>query len=137
MKRKAEAAALLRKVCRGRSKAELKAMFAHIRAQSDAKLMASLTRRSKAKKTVKKGDALVLELQRLFQPLLATAAEKGDLLVEHMASAHRRKLNFETRGLADAVQRLRAHFSDAHIRAGARALVEDLAALYSKRETVV
>ena len=136
MKRKAETTALLRKVCRGRTKAELKAMFALIRTESDAKLMASLTAPT-PKKPAKNGDALVSELQHLFKPLLATAAEKGDLLVEHMAATHRRKLTFEARGLADAIRRLRAHFSDAQIRTGARALVEELAALYSKRETVV
>ncbi len=79
-------------------------------------------------------DPLVSDLTRIMRPLLASSAEKADLLIEHMA------LEGEVgapRGLADAARRLRARFSDAQIRTGAEELVENLAALYSKRETVV
>jgi hypothetical protein len=72
-----------------------------------------------------------------FKPLLARSAEKADLLVEYMARTHNAVLDFQPRGLADAVRRLRPHFSDAQIRAGAEALVEELAQTYSRREKVV
>ena len=135
MKRETPAAALLRRIAKGRSKSELKALFKLIRAKSDAALLAGVKPPAKALK--RKGDPLVLDLTKLFQPMIGSSAEKADMLVEHMAKTHKKKLAFEPTGLADAARRLRTHFSDAQIRAGARALVEELAALYSKRETVV
>ena len=133
MKRKPAAAVLLRQFCRGRTQAQLKAMFALIRAQSDRELLKAPAKRKAAAKN--RSDPLVADLQHIFRPVLANAAEKGALLIEHMAP---KGIGVgEPRGLADAVRRLRTRFSANQIRAAARALVEELAALYSKRETVI
>src|SRR5262249_45889863 len=83
MKREPKAAALLRQVCRGKSRTELKALFALIRAENDEKL---LSRRGPPKPTkAKRGDPLVNDLREIFQPVLANSAEKAALLIERMA----------------------------------------------------
>lgn len=126
----------LRAWCKGRTRAEVKALFKLVRAHDDRTLLAALP--SKKKRAAKrKGDPLGRDLDAILKPLLAPSAEKADLLIEHMAKAHRRKLNFEPKGLADAARRLRLHFSDAQIRTGAQSLMTDLAKHYAGRETVV
>ena len=135
MKSADPAAALLRRACRGRSRGELKALFALIRAKTDRALFVALKPVKAAPK--RKADPLVRDLEQAFRPMLGSAAEKAELLVEHMARAHKRNFAYAPRGLADAARRLRADFSDAKIRSGAKALVAELAVLYSKRETVV
>jgi hypothetical protein len=67
---------------------------------------------------------------------MGPAREKADLLVEHLARKHRRKLAFEPRGLADAARQLRTRFTDEQIRTGAQSLMAQLAKLYGDRETV-
>lgn len=127
-------AKLLRGALRGRSPKEAKALFATIRTHDDKALLAALR---PAKKKAKRGDPLVRELEQTLKPILGPAAEKADMLVEHLAKKHRRKLSFEPKGLADATKRLRATLSDEQIRAGAKSLVVHLAKLYGDRETVV
>ena len=125
---------LLRAVARKRSRAQLKALFAAIRANDDRALFAALT---PAKKAKRKGDPLIRALELTLKPVLAPAIEKAEMLIEHLAKKHRRKLAFEASGIADAARRLRvAKFSDAQIRAGAESLVAHLAKLHG-RETVV
>lgn len=128
-------AELLRKFCRGRKPAEVKAVFALVRASTDRKLLAAL--KPPKKKPVRRGDPLVKDVEHAFRPLMATSAEKADLLVEHMLKAHKKRIDLEAKGLADAVKRLRRHFNDDQIRAGAENQVRKLSALYGKRETVV
>ena len=126
---------LLHAIARKRSRAELKSLFATIRANDDRALLAALT--PAKKKTKRRGDPLVRALEQSLQPVLAPSAEKAEMLVEHLAKKHRRKLSFETTGLGDAARRLRAaKFSDAQIRAGAESLVAHLAKVHG-RETVV
>jgi hypothetical protein len=127
----------LRTLAKGRSRPELRKLFALIRASSDRELLA-LTPSTKKKKPKRRGDPLVSELQQALKPLLAPAAEKADMLVEHLAKKHRRKLAVAPKGLADAAKQLRAKkFTDDQIRAGAKSLVANLAKLYGDRETVV
>lgn len=129
---------LLRTALRGRSSAELKALFKTIRTADDRTLLATIALAKKRKAAAKrKTDPLVRDLERTLKPILGRASEKADLLVEHLAKKHRRKLTFEPKGLADAAKRLRAKFSDDQIRAGAKTLVAQLAELYGDRETVV
>lgn len=137
MKLSDDTAALLRKTLRGRSRAELKHLFAAIRAQEDRVLLAALT--PAQKRTAKrKTDPLVRDLEQAMKPILGPSAEKAELLVEHLAKKHRRKLAINAKGLADAARQLRAEqLSDDQIRAGAKALVAHLAKLYGDRETVV
>ncbi len=124
----------LRSALRGRSRAELKRLFAAIRTHDDRALLAVL---APAKKRAKrKTDPLVRDLEQTLKPILGPASEKADLLVEHIAKKHRRKLDIEPKGLADAARRLRARFSDQQIRAGAKSLVTHLATLYGDRESV-
>jgi hypothetical protein len=128
--------AALKALCGKRHKPELKRLFALIRAHDDRALFAAIApaRKRAAKRP---GDPLVREIETALRPILGPAAEKAELLVEHMAKKHRRKLAWEPKGVADAVRRLRAAFSDAQIRAAAKSLMAEMAELYSARETVV
>ena len=126
---------LLRMVLKKRARAELKALFAAIRTHDDRTLLEAL--RTPKKKAKRRGDPLVAMLEATLKPVLAPAAEKAQMLVEHLAKKHRRKFAFEPKGLADAVRRLRlAKFSDAQIRAGGESLVAQLIRLHG-RESVV
>jgi hypothetical protein len=128
-------AKLLKRALRGKSRAELKKLFAAIRATDDRALLAAIV---PAKKRAKRhSDPLVSDLEQTLQPILGPAAEKADMLVEHLAKKHRRKLAIEPKGLADAAKQLRAKFSDDQIRAGATSLIAHLGKLYGDRETVV
>lgn len=137
MKLSAADAKLLRAALARRSRAESKRLFALVRAHSDKTLLGAL---APAKKTTpgRKGDPLVRDVTQILKPIIGPAAEKSDLLIEHMAKQHRRKLGAAPKGLADAVRGLRAKkFTDTQIRDGAAGLVAQLAALYGDRETVV
>lgn len=126
---------LLRGVMRKRTRAQLKRLFAVIRAHDDRALLAALAPPKKMAKRA--GDLLVRDLELALKPILAPASEKAELLVEHLAKKHRRKLAFEPKGLADAARRCRAaKLTDAQIHAGAQSLVVQLAKLHG-RETVV
>lgn len=128
--------AALKALARGRTKAELKALFALIRAKNDRALFAAIAP-PKKKKAAKRADPLVKDLETTLRPILGPAAEKGELLIEHMAKKHRFAAQGSPRGLADAAKRLRQHCSDAQIRAGAKSLLSEVASLYSSRESVV
>ncbi len=127
----------LRAAARGRSRAEMQSLFATIREHDDRALFAALAPKKK-RRAERKGDVLVRDLNRTLKPLMGPAAEKADLLVEHLARKHRRKLAIEPKGLADAARQLRAEkLSDDQIRAGAESLRAQLAKLHGGRETVV
>jgi hypothetical protein len=133
----AETAKLLRQTLHTRSLAELKRLFAAIRENQDRALFAAITP-PKKRATKRKGDPLVRDLEQTLKPILGPAAEKADLLVEHLAKKHRRKFVIAPKGLADAARQLRAKkLSDDQIRAGAKTLVARLAELYGGQETVV
>ena len=126
---------LLQAMSRKHSRAELRRLFAAIRAHDDHALFAALVRARK--RTKRTGDPLLRDLELALKPLLAPAAEKADMLVEHLAKKHRRKLAFEARGLARAARGCRAAgLTDEQILAGAKALVAHLTKLHG-RETVV
>jgi signal transduction histidine kinase len=132
-----ETAKLLRQALRRRSRAELKRLFAAIRAHDDRTLLSAIAppRKRAAKRAV---DPLVRDLERTLRPILGPVSEKAELLVEHLARKRRRKLAIAPKGLADAVRQLRAKdFSDDEIRAGARSLMTRLAKLYGGQENVV
>jgi|CXWL01.1.fsa_nt_gi hypothetical protein len=122
----------LKALCGKRGKPELKRLFALIRANSDRALLAGIA--PARKRPVKSAPSLA----DAMRPLLAPASEKAELLVEHLAKKHRRKLDFAPKGLADAAKRLRAAgLSQAQIDAGAVSLLKELAKLHGTRETVV
>ncbi len=125
----------LQALAKGRSKAELKALFALVRGKSDRALLSAVA--PPKKKPAKKADTLPRDLEKTLRPILGPASEKADLLVEHMAGKHKQQLDLQPKGLAAAARALRAHFTDAQIRAGAKSLLAELAKLYSTRETVV
>lgn len=136
MKLSADQVKALRALSRGRTRPELKKLFAAVRAHDDKTLLAAIAP-AKKRAAKRKGDPLVRELEQTLKPILGPAAEKADMLVEHIAKKHRRKLGIAPKGLADAAKQLRGKFSDDQIRAGAKSLVADLAKLYGDRETVV
>jgi hypothetical protein len=82
-------------------------------------------------------ESLCIALQIAAHHGLHRAAITTNELCEHIARKHRRKLDIEPKGLADAARQLRAKFSDDQIRTGAQSLVAHLAKLYGDRETVV
>ena len=137
MKPDASQAKLLRTAFKGRSRAELKKLFALVRLHEDRALLAAALPKKKAA-AKRKGDPLVRELEQMLKPIMGPSVEKADMLIEHIAKKHRRKLVIEPKGLADAAKRLRtSKFSDEQIRAGAQSLMAHLAKLYGDRETVV
>jgi hypothetical protein len=126
---------LLRATLKKRSRAELQTLFAAIRGNADRTLLAALA--APKKKAKRSGDPLLRDLDQALKPLLAPGAEKAEMLVEHLAMKHRRKLAVSTSGLADAIHLLRAaNLSDEQILAGAKGLMTGLAKLHG-RETVV
>ncbi len=127
----------LRAVLRAKSRPELKRAFALIRSADDRTLLAAALPAKKKSAAKKAGDPLLRELEQTLKPIMGPAREKAEMLVEHLAKRHRRKLAFEPKGLADAARQLRAKFSDEQISAGAKSLVTELAKLYGDRETVV
>ncbi len=126
----------LKALARGRKPAALKKLFAAIRATDDRALLAAVAP-AKKRAAKRRGDPLVRELEQTLKPIMGPAAEKADMLVEHIAKKHKRKLGIVPKGLADATKQLRARFSDDQIRAGAQSLMSHLAKLYGDRETVV
>lgn len=129
-------AKLLRAALRGRSRAEIKRLFALIRKHDDRALLAAVAP-AKKRAPKRKSDPLVRELEQTLKPIMGPTQEKADMLIEHIAKKHRRKLAFQPKGLADATRQLRTKFSDDQIAAGAKSLVTQLAKLYGDQETVV
>lgn len=126
---------LLRSVLKKRSRAELKTLFAAIRGNDDRALLAALA--APKKKPKRAGDPLLRDVDQILKPLMGPSAEKAELLIEHLAKKHRRKLEASATGLATAIRRLRAaNLSDDQILAGAKGLMASLAKLHG-RETVV
>lgn len=132
---KAEDAKLLRSALGRRSRAELKRLFTLVRAEPDRVLIAAALQSKKKSKP--KGDPLVRELEQTLKPILGPSHEKADMLIEHIAKKHRRKLPYQPKGLADATRQLRAKFTDTQIAAGAKSLVAHLAKLYGGADGVV
>jgi hypothetical protein len=132
-----DTAKALRAAFRSRSRGEVKRLFAAIRAHEDRVLLAAIAP-AKKRAAKRKVDPLLRDLEQTLKPILGPASEKAEMLVEHLAAKHRRKLAIAPKGLADAVRQLRAKkFSDDQIRAGAKSLLAHLAKLYGERETVV
>ncbi|MFZ2029884.1 MAG: hypothetical protein WAU68_06230 [Vitreimonas sp.] len=126
---------LLRAVLKKRSRTELKTLFTAIRANDDRALLAALA--APKTKSKRAGDPLLRGVDHILKPLMGPGAEKAELLMEHLAKKHRRKLETSATGLASAIRRLRAaNLSDAQILTGAKGLMASLAKLHG-RETVV
>ncbi|MGE0595455.1 MAG: hypothetical protein AB7P07_03770 [Hyphomonadaceae bacterium] len=117
-----------------RSPAEIKALAALIRATDDRALRAAL---APPRVRPKVSSSLTKDVAEALKPLMAPAAEKADLLIEHMARHHRVEIAYAPRGLADAVRRLRKRFTDRQIRAGAKHLAAELARRHGGRDAIV
>lgn len=126
----------LRALARGRSAEALKALFAAIRRASDAALLAAIETQAPAAGR-RSADPLLRDVEAKLKPILAPAAEKADMLVEHMARAQACALDFEPRGLADALRRLRRRFTEDEIRTAAADLASETEALHGRRETIL
>lgn len=125
----------LRAAISARPKAELKAAFALVRAHKDETLISAIAPASKRAKRAP--DPLVRSLEKTLKPIIAPGHEKAELLVEHIAKKHRKKLALAPKGLADATRQLRLKFRDDQIAAAAESLMAHLKKLYGDRETVV
>ncbi|MGQ0532896.1 MAG: hypothetical protein ACT4OF_09445 [Caulobacteraceae bacterium] len=128
-------ASMLRAALGRRKRSELKRLFALVREHPDRTLLAAALPAKKKEK--RKSDPLVRELEQTLKPIMGPSQEKADLLIEHIAKQHRRKLRIHPRGLADAARQLRTRFSDAQISAGAKSLVAHLSKLYGGGDSVV
>jgi len=126
----------LKATLKSRPRPALKRAFTLIRRHDDRALFAAIAP-AKKRAARRKTDPLVRELEQTLKPLMGPAQEKADLLVEHIAKKHRRKLAFQPKGLAEAARQLRTKFSDDQISAGAQSLMAHLGKLYGDRETVV
>lgn len=134
---KAADAKLLRTALGRRSRTEVRRVFKLARDHSDKALLAAALPTPKKKATGPKGDPLVREIEQTLKPIMGPSQEKADLLIEHIARKHKRKLVFQPKGLADATRQLRTKFSDAQISAGAKSLVTHLSRLYGGSDSVV
>lgn len=124
--------AMLKRLAGTRTKAELKQLFALVRAHDDRALLAAAVTAPKKPKPKQAADTLLREIEAIMKPLMARSAEKGELLAEHFGKA------IAPRGLADALKKLRAtKLTDAQIRAGAKSMMADLGRKFDGRETVV
>jgi hypothetical protein len=127
---------LLRAAFAKRPRAELRRLFAAVRGNDDRALLEALA--PPPTRAPRVGDPLLRDVRRLLKPVLAPAAEKAAMLVEHLAGQRRRKLAIEANGLAAALRGLRAAgLTDDQIRAGAESLMTELRARHDARETVV
>lgn len=136
MSLKAEDIKALRAALGKRSRAELKRIFALVRAHPDrALLAAALPGKKKAVKRA--GDPLVREIEKTLKPIMGPSQEKADLLVEHVAKKYKRRLAFQPKGLAEATRQLRTKFTDDQIAAGAKSLITHLSKLYGGSDGVV
>lgn len=132
-----EDARILRAALGKRSRAELKSLFALVRAHSDRTLVAAVLS-AKAKPAAKrKADPLIRELELTLKPIMGPSQEKADLLIEHIAKKYKRKLAFQPKGLAEATRQLRTKFSDDQISAGAKSLIAHLTKIYGGSDGVV
>jgi hypothetical protein len=135
MKLSEKQAKLLRAALRRAPKPALKRAFALIRAHDDHALLAAMAPSRAIRR--RRRDPLVRDLERTLKPIMAPAREKAELLIEHLARKHRRKLSLEPKGLADAARQLRVRFSDAEIETAARSLLSQLTRRHGRRDTVV
>lgn len=126
---------LLRTALKKRTRAELKTLFSAIRGSDDRALFAALA--SPKKKAKPAADPLLRAVDQALKPLMAPGAEKAEMLIEHVAKKHRRKLSASATGIAAAIRLLRAaNLTDEQILAGANNLMSALTKLHG-RETVV
>lgn len=137
MSLKAEDGKLLRSALGKRSRAELKRLFALARANPDRALFAAVLPAQKKSARRRKSDPLVREIEQTLKPIMGPSREKADLLVEHIAKKHKRKLAFQPKGLAEATRQLRTKFSDDQISAGAKSLIAHLSKIYGGSDGVV
>ncbi len=127
---------MLRAAFGRRPRAELKKIFALVRAHPDRALLAA-SQPVRKKPAKRKGDPLVREIEQTLKPIIGPSQEKADLLIEHIAKKHKRKLAFQPKGLADATRQLRTKFSDNQISAGAKSLITHLSKIYGGSDGVV
>ncbi len=86
----------LRSLFAKRSRAEQKTLLALIRAHNDKTLLAALA----PAKPKRKAKTLAREVDGALRPLLASSAEKAELLVEHLARKRRKELAIVPKGVA-------------------------------------
>jgi hypothetical protein len=108
---------------------ELKKLFAEVRRKTDAALLKEIhpAPTKPAKKAAAKTD-LAADVTAMMKPLLASSAEKADLLAQAMGAEAKG-------GLAPTARALVKAFGEAAVRTACEKLMRELAA-YSLRETV-
>jgi hypothetical protein len=98
------------------SDAEVRALFADIRAHADETLLEGPIAPKKAP------DPAVAAVTALLAPFPANSAQKAAMLRAHLEKLVGRPLPVKARGLPDAVRALKAHLSEDDIRDGAFSL---------------
>jgi hypothetical protein len=126
--------AALKRSTKGLSDREVAALFKLIRTKTNAELQVVLGRSAKKPpaKAKTQRDSLVQALTVILQPILARAAEKADLLMDHLGADVTRA----PKGLSDAVRVLRRTHTDEAILEGAKSLLAKVARRHSMREVV-
>jgi hypothetical protein len=121
----------LRRLARTRTAGELAALFAAIRANDDAALLAEAAAPARA--------AIALDHARriaaLLSPIVARADEKADMLIAALARDVG-PIDVQSAGLLPTIRRLSARYGEDRVLAAAKALMDDMAIWGSSRERV-
>jgi hypothetical protein len=121
----------LRMLARTRTKAELAALFAAIRAESDKALLAAA---APPKKAPRRKDFAAGVAERLA-PILGPATEKAEMLIDALAATHG-EIDIPAVGLLPTIRKLAARYGEDAVAAAADALMARLKAWGSTRERV-
>lgn len=131
----------LMQLARTRTRAEMKALFAAIRATSDADLLRSAglhpgkrARRGAAGAQGQAGD-FPAAIAAQLAPILGPAAEKAEMLIDALAETVG-PVDIRAAGLAPTIRKLAARYGEDAVAAAADALMARLKAWGSTRERV-
>lgn len=126
----------LRALARSRSRTELKALFAAIRAHDDAALLDIAAPAARTKTGARPTGDLAQRVAATLAPIVARADEKAQLLADTLAELQHAPALDNVRGLAPTVRKLAALHGDKAVLAAADAVMERLRSWGSTRERV-
>lgn len=119
----------LRMLARTRSPAELAALFAAIRAGEDDTLLAAATER------IERRADFASAIAARLAPIVATAAEKAEMLIEALAEREG-AIAMRATGLQPTIRKLAARYGEGAVEFAADALMARMAQWGSTRERV-
>lgn len=121
----------LRMLARTRTKVELAALFAAIRASSDKALLAAAAPPTKPERRADFAASIAKKLA----PILGPATEKAEMLIDALAETHG-PVTIPAAGLKPTIRKLAARYGEAAVDSAADALMVRLKAWGSTREKV-